>query len=227
MRTYAIYPSWEKVRASFESADLDVLERELLQAYRERDRGEPEHDWLRRQLRLSADGWMSSGGPSLGDERFSGWCWCHAYDRCFEDRSDEEGVQALMVELREIWQWYDAARLHLEALEQRWRGEREDEAAIAQVVREAVEFVVMQGINDSWYSLIEPVVQWSFEVCGIFLSEAQFERCVEFPIERYFRSWVEPSRENVIAFGDEVAFAAVLTLFEQLYPSQDTSDSES
>lgn len=231
MSTDAVYPPWPKVRASLEAVRWDELERALLQAYRERE----EHPswvaaWLQpaglRQHELLGV-WIASGGPALGDERVSSWCWCHSYAQCFAGRSDEEGVRALMVELRAIWAWYDAARVHLEALSQRWRGERDDEEVVAQVVREAVEFVVMQGINDAWYSLIEPVVQWSFEVCGIFLSEAQFERCVEAPIERYFRSWVEPSREDIIAFGDEVAFAAVLTLFEQLYPSQDTSDSES
>ena len=214
----AVYPRWEAVCASLEAVRWNELKRALLQAYRERELGAHEHEWLRRQLQLLAGGWMSSGGPSLGDERFRGWCWCHSYAQCFAGRSDEEGVRALMVELRAIWAWYDGVRAHLDGLSQRWRGEREDEAVIAQVVREAVELVVELGINDPWYSLIEPVVQWSFEVCGIFLSEAQFERSIELPIERYFRSWVAPHREDILAFSEEVAFAAVLATFEQLYP---------
>lgn len=226
MNKGAVYPVWADVRVSLEAVDWGEAYKGLLRAYRERDLKAQAHAWLWSSLRQSAlFTWQNVGGPSLGDERFSGWCWCHSYAQGFQG-GDEEGVRALVAELRSLWSWYDAARAHLEELEQRWVGSAEDEARVAQVVREAVEFVVGQGINDSWYSLIEPIVQWSFEVCGISLGEAEFERCVELPIERYFSSWVAPSREATLAFSEEVAFAAVLATFEQLYPGQETSDLE-
>lgn len=221
-----MYRPWDELQRALSRVDWARLEPMLHQSFKDQVYGldprlQATRDAAMRALGPEIRAWMDSGGPTLGDERFRGWCWCCSFRRAVEQsRQDPSGATASIVEeLKMLFRWYERLDAHLQALQARYTPDSvEDEIAVARIIHDAVRFVVDQGIHDAWYSLVEPVVYWSLQRLGWELPDAELERVVEAQLELHFTSWSTPSGQTMASFSEQVAFALVLARFEQLYP---------
>ena len=218
---------WQQVRNSLNSFDRTST-LEALEAFLDReigDRLEADRRLIvpktRAYLTANLGEWYGAGGLLVGNESTSGWCWCHSFPNSFKGKTHQEQIiavaESILEQVEQLHQFlvnlcalFDSLSLSSDLGKQ--------EAEVKAAVEDIIDFVISETrCSESWYYFAEEAVRWFFEDKGIYSTESLL---IEFAIEGWFSSWIEPSKQSKQQVAEMIAFEFFKQEFEKLYPSE-------